>query len=127
MYSLVGFRFMVLFDITLKLVDKGFQLVLHGGEGVAHRNVGILMCRCFAVLIDHQRLARYGQAYTDLELLSLVMVFVWRFHGDVTLGDMVEKPTELLCLLLDNVGKGFGGFHMTEFDLRGYAHKLPWL
>jgi hypothetical protein len=112
---------------TAPLAHVVLQLAARGAEGVADREVEVLVLPMPGRIAFHGDLASgNGQVDADVVDLALLRVLVGRLDHDAAAGDPVEEPLELgralarLCLGLLPAG------HIAEGDLRGELHDVPW-
>jgi hypothetical protein len=93
-------------------------------EGIAHRNVYVLMGMVQSSLVsDCYLLARNDKVYANVEQIALPVMMVLRLDDDAACGDAVAKLLQLLGPPTNARLKRGRGFHLTEGDLQRHLHR----
>jgi hypothetical protein len=102
-----------------------FELTARGVEGVAHRDMRILMRMVCAGVPSHDDLASGdGEVDANLEQLALLMPLVPAFDDDPAGGDTIEELIELFGPLADARLDGGRGVHVAEGNLEWQLHRM---
>lgn len=92
----------VALDLSTAYSDSILQLAFRSIEGIAHRDVDILMGMVLpGVAADDELSAGDPDVDDDVVELALPMVLMGRFNGDTAADDVLGEPFDLLDLLLN--------------------------
>jgi hypothetical protein len=98
--------------------DVLFQLALGCVEGIAQRNVDIFVGLFVVVFAaDHDVLVGYADINANVIEITLVLVVVIGFYGDLAADDVVTKVFELRCLFPNSGFHGVGVRNAAEGNL----------
>jgi hypothetical protein len=107
------------FDITPAAADVVLQLPLQGVEGIANHYISVLMRVLIVVFTaDHQFLLRYGKVNAHAKEVTLVMMFMRRFHDHPARHDPLVESFQLGGFLTNSGFQGCRWPDMTESDLK---------
>src|SRR5512139_1969474 len=98
---------------ALQLPRVVFQLTLGSVEGVAQRDVDILI----GLLVDHDFRAGYAEVDADVEELALLLMLGRLIDHDAAADDVGKDLFEFLGLVADVGVEGFGRRDVAEGDL----------
>ncbi len=110
--------------LVAQLVEEALELAPRGLEGVAHRDVRILVSLVITRIVAHHDLlarAAYVQLDTDVEGAALLVMAMGKLDGDIAAMD-VGEGLELVRQLDDSSFEGWAGLQVLEGHVGGKRH-----
>jgi hypothetical protein len=119
----VGHR--ALLHIAPRLSNMIFQHPANRIEGVANRDMGILVRVTAVRITTHDDLAPWDDEIdTDFKQIALAASRMPTFDDDAAGDDPVEKALEILRASADARGEGFRAVHVAKSDLKRDLHSF---